>query len=311
MTFTTIILIIIGTVVLLTVGVGTLFVSTTLKRVKTGIAKPMSKEIERLVKSLEPLDEDAALWAGATKHEDWTLKVKKINLHAEYYPNEGSDKWVILIHGFKGSAIEMRKHAKVFHSWGYNCVLPYNRAHDLSEGKWIGFGWLDSKDIKQWIGKITDINPKAQIAVMGHSMGGATTMMLSGLHLPKNVKCFVEDCGYSSAWDEFKTQLKQRYHLPAFPVLYQASLMCKIICGYSFKQASSVKRLKKCKKPILFIHGTDDEFVPVDNMDRCIEACPAEKEILRIDGAIHAGCIVKDYNRYFGTIKSFTEKYIK
>ena len=65
-------------------------------------------------------------------------------------------------------------------------------------------------------------------------------MMTSGDELPDYVRGFVDDCGYSSAWDEFKYKLKDEFGLPAFPVLHCASLVCKSRYGWSFKEASSV-----------------------------------------------------------------------
>ena len=44
-------------------------------------------------------------------------------------------------------------------------------------------------------------------------MGGATVMMTVGENLPFNVKCAIEDCGFTSVWDEFKYELKKTYKL--------------------------------------------------------------------------------------------------
>ena len=49
-------------------------------------------------------------------------------------------------------------------------------------------------------------------------MGGATTMMLSGDH-PKNVVGYVEDCGYTSVYDIFSSELDKRFGLPRFRLL--------------------------------------------------------------------------------------------
>ncbi len=59
----------------------------------------------------------------------------------------------------------------------------------------------------QWI----DIAPalfgdSLQAVVHGISMGAATTMMLSGEKLPAYIRCFVEDCGYTSVWDQFQKE---------------------------------------------------------------------------------------------------------
>ena len=51
-------------------------------------------------------------------------------------------------------------------------------------------------------------------------------MMTAGeADLSPNVKCVIEDCGYSSVWDEFAGQLEEMFGLPTFPVLDAASLV--------------------------------------------------------------------------------------
>ena len=62
------------------------------------------------------------------------------------------------------------------------------------------------------------------------------------------VKCVIEDCGYSSVWDEFAGQLKEMFGLPTFPVLDAASLVTQIRAGYGFKEASAA--VKKRQKDI-------------------------------------------------------------
>ena len=74
----------------------------------------------------------------------------------------------------------------------------------------------------------------------GVSMGAATVMMASGeADLPVQVRCVIEDCGYTSVWDEFSGQLKELFGLPPFPVLNAADLVCRIRAGYSITEASA------------------------------------------------------------------------
>ena len=94
-------------------------------------------------------------------------------------------------------------------------------------------------------------------------MGGATTMMVSGEKQQPYVKCFVEDCGYTSVWDEFSHELKSSFHLPAFPLMYTTSWLCEKKYGWNFKEASSLKQVEKCELPMLFIHGDKDTYVGI------------------------------------------------
>ena len=82
-------------------------------------------------------------------------------------------------------------------------------------------GWLDRKDVTQWMEVANRIyGDSTSMVVHGISMGAATTMMVSGEPQPDYVKCFVEDCGYTSVWDQFSKELKEQFGLPQFPLMY-------------------------------------------------------------------------------------------
>ena len=63
-----------------------------------------------------------------------------------------SDKMVIAIHGYRMNNLkEYAKYLQFYHDAGFHILLPDNRAHGQSEGKYIGFGYLDKFDCLQWI----------------------------------------------------------------------------------------------------------------------------------------------------------------
>lgn len=131
-----------------------------------------------------------------------------------------------------------------------NVLAPAARAHERSGGDYIGMGWPERLDIVAWIERIVQADPEARILVFGESMGAATAMNVAGESLPANVKCIIEDCGYTSVWDEFSLQLKDVFGLPSFPLLDVANLVCNVRAGYDFHKASSVEQLKHATVPM-------------------------------------------------------------
>ncbi len=224
---------------------------------------------------------------------------------------EKTDKWVIISHGFTSDPAGMTDYAQAFHKMGYNILLPVLRGHGISEEKYITMGWFDRLDILDWIKYIINIDADAQIVLHGVSMGGATVMMTTGESLPDNVKCAVEDCGYSSVWDEYSNELRKTYHLPVFPLLYVTSSITKVICGYGFKEASSIEQVKKSKTPTLFIHGEKDEFVPYRMLDLNYNAAGCVKEKLSIPDAEHAESCRVHPEIYWPEVEKFIKKYVK
>lgn len=165
---------------------------------------------------------------------------------AWYVPAEtATNKTVIVVHGFTNDKEDMKPYAWMFHELGYNVLMPDNMSHGDSEGQIIGYGWNDRLNVIKWAEMLVEQNSDSEITLFGVSMGGATVMMASGEEtLPKQVVNIVEDCGYSSVWDELKYQAKAMYNLPAFPILYEVSAVSKVRAGFSYGQASCVKQLK-------------------------------------------------------------------
>lgn len=236
-----------------------------------------------------------------------------IRMHAFYArAMKPTSHTAIIVHGYTDNAIRMFHIGYLYnHSLNYNILLPDLRYTGLSEGDAIQMGWLDRKDVMQWI----DIAPalfgdSLQAVVHGISMGAATTMMLSGEKLPTYIRCFVEDCGYTSVWDQFKKELKEQFGLPAFPLLYTASWLCEWQNGWNFKEASAVKQVAKCQKPMFFIHGDKDNFVPTYMVHKVYETKPQPKELWIVPGADHATSYFYYPEEYTSRVEHFIKKYI-
>lgn len=234
----------------------------------------------------------------------------KLKLHAYEIINEkNTDIWSIVIHGYCSQGKDMTYYAKQYYNKGYNVLIVDLRGHGKSEGDYIGMGWHDRLDIIDWTNYLINKNPNSKIILHGVSMGAATVMMATGENLPNNIKIAIEDCGYSSIWDEFKMQLKVLFNLPEFPVLNAASAVCKIRAGYMLEEGSAVDQVRKSKTPTLFIHGDLDSFVPFEMLDKVYQAASCEKEKLVIKGAAHAEASSVNPNLYWETIDEFIEKY--
>ncbi|NLO85318.1 MAG: alpha/beta hydrolase [Clostridiales bacterium] len=235
-----------------------------------------------------------------------------LSLNAYVIKNEEpSDNWVVICHGYTGFAKQMIGSAREFYTRGYNILLPDARGGGDSEGDYIGMGWDERKDITNWIERINADYTAKNVILYGVSMGGATVMMTSGEDLPDNVRAIVEDCGYTSVWDEFSHQLSGIFKLPDFPIMHAASIVTKIRAGYTLGEASAVEQVAKSVTPMLFIHGGEDTFVPTWMLDVVYDAANCEKEKLLIQGAGHGAASSADPELYWSTIDNFLAKYVK
>lgn len=257
------------------------------------------------------LEGDSA-WLDENSEDRWLESADGLKLHALYLPREDSHKYAVICHGYGSIPQFGGRFAAHFYDLGYSILAPAARAHEQSEGRYGSMGWLERRDIVAWVDALVEQDPEAEIVLFGVSMGGATVMMTAGeADLSPNVKCVIEDCGYSSVWDEFAGQLREMFGLPTFPMLDAASLVSRIRAGFGFREASAVEQLKKTDLPFLFIHGEEDAFVPYSMLDVVYEACASgEKERLSVPGAAHGEASWTDPELYWETVESFLEKHM-
>lgn len=251
-------------------------------------------------------------WFAEHAGDRWLTTQDGLKLHGLYLPREDSHKYAVICHGYGSIPQYGGGFAAKFYEMGYSVLAPAARAHERSEGRYAGMGWPERRDIVAWVNTLVEQDPQAEIMLFGVSMGGATVMMTAGeADLAPNVKCVIEDCGYSSVWDEFAGQLQEMFGLPTFPVLDAASLVTRVRAGWSFKEASAVEQLKKTSLPMLFIHGEDDTFVPYAMLDVVYDACAsADKERLSIPGAAHGEASWEDPELYWATVEAFLDKHM-
>lgn len=255
--------------------------------------------------TLKGSEKDAQKWLKQQDQQvKWTLRTQDTgqNLVAFYYPaKKVTNKTIVVAHGYQGSHYTMASYIKMFHEQGYNVLAPDDRGSGKSSGRYVTFGYPDSRDYLGWLDQVIDKNGEnSQIGLFGVSMGGATVMMMSGLNLPPQVKAIVEDCGYDTVANELSFQLKQQFNMPKEPLITLSLWLAEFRVGHNFKKGSSVEALRNNKLPIFFIHGQDDEFVPTEMVYKNYHATQGKKQLW-----------VTRYTKHADSQKNYPQQYRK
>lgn len=254
-------------------------------------------------------------WLFAQELEHITIRARDgLTLHGDFLPAEyQSNKLAICGHGYTGCGLkDCVSIAVFFHRMGYNCLIVDHRAHGKSEGDYIGFGILDRFDMKAWVDCMEKrFEGNAEIVLYGVSMGATIAVMTAGItSLSPLVKAVVADCAFTSPYDVFSHILKRDYHLPPFPIMNINDIMCRRKAGYGFRDYSTLDAVQATGVPILFIHGRDDDFVPVWMSEKNYKMCRSPKDILIVDNAAHAASYYENKEAYEAKVKGFLEKYV-
>ena len=232
-----------------------------------------------------------------------------LQLKAYLALKENNHNYAILMHGFKDSPKCVSPYAEHFYKNGFNTLVPGQRGHGWSQGNFIDMSAFTPQDVKSWIEYICKLDSQARIVLWGVSMGGSTVMRATGLDLPENVICCIEDCGFSSAWDEFVYQMNTFYKLPGKLLMPYFNLYIKRKLGFDCRKVSAKDDLKNSSIPTLFIHGQADTYVPYYMLDVVYEAASCPKEALAVEEAQHARAAFTAPLAYWLTVDNFLKKY--
>lgn len=230
------------------------------------------------------------LFDSLEKEEVWMESFDGLKLHGTLIKNGDGKKLLIEAHGYRSNA----KHDFIaampyFYNHGFSFLLIDQRAHGESEGEYITFGVHERLDMRDWVYFVMEkLGTDIDIVLHGISMGATTVLLASELDLPENVKGIIADSGFVSPYDIFVRVLDHTYHAKPFPILNIAGIMAEHRANFGIKDASTLSAMEVNKLPILFVHGEDDDFVPIEMSEANYEACKAEKAFVRVKGARHA-----------------------
>ena len=234
-----------------------------------------------------------------------------LRLVGHWYPCENAKRVLVAMHGWRSSwNMDFGMIADFWHNEGCSILFAEQRGQNKSEGEYMTFGYMERYDCLDWVNYVNErTESKYPVYLAGVSLGASTVLMTAGLDLPENVKGVIADCGFSSAygiWSHVvKVNMKLSYGFRGKVI----DMYCKKHIGATSKEISIVEAMKKTKLPILFIHGSDDMFVPVDMSYENYKACAAPKYLLVVPGAIHGQSYDVDQEKYESANKFFWNKY--
>lgn len=261
--------------------------------------KRLAKRLKIDYKWWNKFDEEYAL---IKSFDNLTLSARLIR--------QSTNKIAIVCHGFMNEYQEMQSYCKYFYDRGFTVLAVDNRAHGRSEGEIVGMGWLDRFDILKWIEYcISNFGDDCQIVLFGLSMGAATVCMTCGEELPENVKCAISDSAYDSVYNVFDHVMKKSIKLS---LIKSVNAYSKLFLGASLKEQDTVKLVKNSKTPILFIHGSGDDFVPFEMMDKLYNSVDEKlREKYVVENAWHGEAKAKNVKKYNYVCDKWISKFVK
>ena len=214
------------------------------------------------------------------------------DLHAWWIPAEKPDAPTVLyLHGnFRNISYNL-ENALRYRALGSNLLLVDYRGYGKSTGGKPSEAkvYEDAEAAWQYLVKQRGVKPQ-QLFIYGHSLGGAVAIDLALRH-PEAAGLITESTFTSmQAMGELKYDF-----LPAGLLLNQ--------------RFESLQKIPQLKIPLLLVHGTWDQKVPVGMAQQLFEAAPQPKTLVMIEGGEHSNNAAVGWVEYRDAVSAFIGQY--
>lgn len=179
---------------------------------------------------------------------------------------------VLYLHGNGSNVGANVEHANRFHRLGLSVFVIDYRGYGKSQGDFPSESQVyeDAQLAWDYLVKQRGVNPN-QIYIYGHSLGGAIAIDLAVRH-PEAAGLIVEGSFTSArAMVDFKKGL-----FWLFPIDFLLT-----------QRFDSISKVDRLQMPVLFIHGTADNVVPVEMTKKLFDAAPGPKQLYIVPDGGH------------------------
>lgn len=236
---------------------------------------------------------------------------KRLRLAAWWIPVRESDgRCAMLIHGYADAKVGAIAWAPLWHSLGFNLIVPDLRAHGESGGKACTAGCFERSDLLQVIDELRSIKPveTRQMVLFGISMGAAvaaaTAIDASG------IAAVVMESPYADFRRAAMAHM-DRMGAPGRVLQRQAIALAEWITDADYDSVRPSDLIPQIPCPVLLIAAGNDPFIRAEDreaLQRAVAAHPQERgtaEIWTVDGVEHLMAMSADPQGYRTVLSRF------
>ncbi|MCC6175087.1 MAG: alpha/beta hydrolase [Chloroflexi bacterium] len=254
--------------------------------------------------------DDPSRW-GIEAAEDVSLTTRDgLRVHAWLFRAPTSVPSVIVSHGHGGNKQTLLPVAKLLSPF-YNVLLLDHRGHGESEGRRTTIGYEERLDVLAAVEYLVE-RRLGPIGLLGMSMGAATAILAAAED--DRIAAVVAD----SPFGRLRWAVAQVARLRGYParvapmVSYLGCRMTALRLGYpmtAFDPVEVVDRI--APRPLLLIHGGDDEIIPVASAHALLARAGEPKELWLLDGLQHCRALDEAYEPFRERVLAFFGRWLQ
>jgi pimeloyl-ACP methyl ester carboxylesterase len=253
--------------------------------------------------------DDPDRWGMGPAEEVALTSRDGITLHSWLFRSEEAAGSVIVIHGHGGNKHTLLPLGHMLHP-RYNVLMLDLRGHGESEGVRTTIGYEERQDVHAAVDFLVreGLGP---VGVFGMSMGAATAI-LAAAEDPR-IEVIVADSPYGRLrWAIAQGARLRGYPGPLAPLI--ATLGCRATALHlrfpltAFDPVEVVRRI--APRPLLLIHGVDDDVIPVRSAHALYRRAGEPKELWLMDGLKHCQALEVAYEPFKERVVGFFERHL-
>lgn len=211
-----------------------------------------------------------------------------VALHGWFAPAPPPSKGtVVFSHGYAGDCSPDLKYVPLFNQSGFNVCLFDYRGHGSSEGHFTSLVYFERGDLLCALDYLRTRGIE-RVGLMGFSMGGAVS--LAAAPLSPMVVAVASDSTFAELSQIISNAARER-GMPAILASglgHLVELLAALRLHANLFSADPIRSIGRISpRPVLIMHGTADEAVPVSEAYRLYAAANEPKDLWIVPGANH------------------------
>jgi fermentation-respiration switch protein FrsA (DUF1100 family) len=245
------------------------------------------------------------------RYEEVSFAGQDVELHGWYLPGTGS-AGVVIVHGFPGERSSLGGIAPALHAAGFHVLLYDQRAAGSSGGHAVTFGYYEAGDLNAAADFLRAHAGVRPVGALGVSLGAAVAVLAAGQG--RHLDAVVADSAFTSLHAAVAEGVPARLFGAATGWL--AGALSPLILRHAEWQtglrAADVRPLgvvsQISPRPVMFIHGLDDNLYSHQHSVLLYEAASDPKELWLVPETAHAHARITRRAEYDGRVVGFFER---
>lgn len=246
-------------------------------------------------------------YRGMKGEEFFLLTKNKYYLYCMYFPVERAKKTIIISHGYVNH-IPYLKYVNLFYKKEFNVLVYDMRGFGKSSGDETTYGYYEKYDLSScidWV--INRCGSDCIIGLFGDNIGAAVSIQT--MQVDQRASFCIADSSFTDlpTWLK-KSMKKEKYIIPVCLKYAYKNILNTVRTGIPYSSISPIKAVREIEKPILFLHGRNDEVIPCEMSERLYDNKKGIKELKIFEKGNHVTSYTKDKQEYENIVAQFLNK---